>query len=1009
MILPAPSRPPVRSRPRRGLRLPLPLRRPAGAIALAVAATVGLPVLLPPGGSVAAAQSEPGGAPAGGGPAAPADEDGADRRNGNGETRGPRGRRLPPDELVALGFNDVAIEEVFPFIAEETGKIVIPVDVNLLRTKRITLLNDAPVPRWMALDLVFETFRLNGVGIIEREDVVVVGNLDTITTNQIPPIIPASESIMGRMDRGTLVAKFIQLENVKASQALEIVQEKELPTYAQLSADDNSNQILVYGDIALCQQVQRIIDQLDETFKLPRTQTFRLAYSDALDIQASIEELYSDTGGSGASNRGARIQRGARGRGNQAQAPTPGDPLGLEIELRTTVNTQQNSVTVVGDPMVVDEIARLIATDWDLPREQGSNRIYTLEYTDPIRVANVVNELLGQSTGTGGGAARRVGGQQGGGDVADALAGIYQIQPFPDNNQLVVLAKTEQSLDFLDAIISDLDQPTEIGLPFVVELKHADAFQLAEQLNALLAEPGSGATIRAPEEGLSGRALDQEATGGGGEAGSAGTLSFPWQRAGQQSDEQSPESQLIGKVRIVPIIRQNALAILCPRPQTQAVKDLIVFFDRPGRQVMLSVIIAEIDLTNDLALGLRLSSNQDILSTANPDNAFSGTIGGTGERTGSGGSLFDSTVLDASINLNVLLQALDQDTSVRVLQQPVVFTADNQEAFFFDGQDIPFITETVINSQGNPTDSFEYRSVGVILNARPRITAQREVDIDLRLELSAVVPGQTLFGGAIIDKRETTTNVVVRNGQTIVLSGILRESESRITRKVPLFGDIPLIGELFKSRTNQTQTTELVAFVTPMVVDDPSENDTNFQEDWRRRLEALTRPVEEQMEELESAGEERWGDRFTPGRSTDIPVEPAPEELDDQVFDPAETGRERRRREAGGDDAMPGATGGGAGADADADAGGPVAAPSRAAASLPPGVPPALTTEAVSGMDRDELLVRMRELAALRNRFREVPGRESLADRLSLDLILVSRRLAELDALDRRNGAAGGS
>ncbi len=125
---------------------------------------------------------------------------------GDGEDRDPRGRRRSPDELVALGFSNVSINEVFPFIAEETGKIVIPIDVNLLQTKRITLLNDAPVPRSMALDLVFEAFRLNGVGVIEREDVVIVGNLDTITTNQVPPIIPAEEDIMSRRDRGTLPA-----------------------------------------------------------------------------------------------------------------------------------------------------------------------------------------------------------------------------------------------------------------------------------------------------------------------------------------------------------------------------------------------------------------------------------------------------------------------------------------------------------------------------------------------------------------------------------------------------------------------------------------------------------------------------------------------------------------------------------------------------------------------------------------------------------------------------------
>lgn len=815
--------------------------------------------------------------------------------------RGPLGRKLPPDELVSLIFNDEEITKLLTYIAEETGKVVIPVDLGIIGNKRFTILKAERIPRARALDIVFESFRLSGVGVIEDEEMVIVGDLNSLGTTLIPPIVSATDDIEAMPNDGGLVSAFFQLKKVKASQALDILSEKDLPAHVKLAADDNSNQILVFGDVRFAKKIKELIDQLDETFKQPKTQTFRLAYADAVEIDEQINALYSDSGGGSSSGRGATPSRNRGGGGRGAQAPTPGDAIGPEIELRTTVNTQQNSVTVVGDPDVVDEIARLIDEDWDKPRKPGSNRIYTLRYTDPLKVEATINELLGQSSGAGGGGARgRVGGGQGGTDVADALAGIYQIRAFPDNNQLIVLAKTEESLGFLDKIINDLDQPTEIGLPFVVELKHANAVELAEQLNALLAEPGSGATIRAPEEGLSGRGLGDDSTGGagGGDAGSAGTLQFPWQRSGRQNDEQSPESQLIGKVRIVPIVRQNALAVLCPRPQSDAVKDLVGFFDRPGRQVMLSVIIAEVDLTNDLALGLRLSTDQDILSTALPDNVFSAGLNGTGNRTGSGGSLFDSTVLDASVNLNVLLQALDQDSNVRVIQQPVVFTADNQEAFFFDGQQIPFITETTINSQGNPTDSFEYQDVGVILNARPRITANREVDIDLRLELSAVVPGQTLFGGAIIDKRETTTNVVVRNGQTIVLSGILRESESKITRKVPLLGDIPLLGELFTSRTNQTITSELVAFITPMVVDDPTENDSNFQEEWRQRLEQLSLPIADQVQRLED-NPDMVQERFRPSRSStpdSAPVADPGTELVDPERSGAEVYEPKARR-----------------------------------------------------------------------------------------------------------------
>jgi len=296
---------------------------------------------------------------------------------------------------------------------------------------------------------------------------------------------------------------------------------------------------------------------------------------------------------------------------------------------------------------------------------------------------------------------------------------------------------------------------------------------------------------------------------------------------------------------------------------------------------MLEVVIAELELNDDFAFGLRWSSDPGIAG-ANPDNQLQfgfGLEGTTDDpwRTG----LFDTSVLNTNINLNVVFQALSQKTNLRINQQPVVFTADNQEAIFFDGQEIPFITQTTINSQGNPTDSFEYRNVGVLLNARPRITARGDVDVTLRLEISSTVPGQTLFGGAIIDKRLTTTNVVVENGQTIVLSGILREQESTVKRKVPLLGDIPLLGELFTSRENSTVRSELVAFITPRVVENAQENNTNFQQDYRNRLEELMLPVREQIDMLED-DPNALTDRMRPGRPMTRP-EPAGAAGDEDV------------------------------------------------------------------------------------------------------------------------------
>ncbi|MHC4991138.1 MAG: type II secretion system protein GspD, partial [Planctomycetota bacterium] len=232
----------------------------------------------------------------------------------------------------------------------------------------------------------------------------------------------------------------------------------------------------------------------------------------------------------------------------------------------------------------------------------------------------------------------------------------------------------------------------------------------------------------------------------------------------------------------------------------------------------------------------------------NIDASLGGAVSGSGTENNPF-SIFDVSVLDLGFNLNFTLQALAQKTNVRIMQEPRVFTADNQEAVFFDGQDIPFVTDSFTNNVGGLTQGFEYRQVGVILNVRPRITAERDVDMEVYLELSSMVPGVTLFCGAIVDRRSTTTEVVVKNGQTIVMSGILTDRENKIERKIPFFGDLPVLGNLFKSWEDGLQTSELIAFVTPSVVDNPSENDSNFNAEDRRRLQELLRPMNELREE----------------------------------------------------------------------------------------------------------------------------------------------------------------
>ena len=259
----------------------------------------------------------------------------------------------------------------------------------------------SPCPANEALDLIFNAFKLQNVAVIEREDVIIIGTLSKINEQLGSiPVIPASESIMGRLDRGSIVLKVFA---VKQSPAEAIVEQFEeiRPQYATISVDETSNQIVVLGDIGLCQQVQEVINELDQLWVNTEIRTFRLKHADAESVSENIADLFEES----STNRSSSSNRGSSSRGNTSRSNSGNarSVSGLDVELRVAVNVQQNTVTISSAPEIVAKIAELIKTQWDLPRPKGTQRLYVLKYADPIEVRDILNNVLDQSSGGGGG------------------------------------------------------------------------------------------------------------------------------------------------------------------------------------------------------------------------------------------------------------------------------------------------------------------------------------------------------------------------------------------------------------------------------------------------------------------------------------------------------------------------------------------------------------------------------------------------------------------------------
>lgn len=274
--------------------------------------------------------------------------------------------------------------------------------------------------------------------------------------------------------------------------------------------------------------------------------------------------------------------------------------------------------------------------------------------------------------------------------------------------------------------------------------------------------------------------------------------------------------------------RTNTLVIK-ERPAVIAkMERLIAELDRPSKQVYIQAEIVEVSSTNDTELGVQWlwnSANYKSLdgkvgtdfglqsSTTNVENQNSGTTSNFPFPLGSGLGI---GILNSDVS--VVLHALSIANDVNLLSRPRVVTMDNQESVIEVGDQIPF---KVLNEFG--VTSFEFKDATIQLVVKPHI-------IDSEFIMLQIAPkadfqnGATADGTPIIATRKAATNVKVRNGQTIVIGGLIRDSQTVTQSKVPILGSIPLLGALFRNKKTVQMKTELLVFVTPIILEEDTQD-----------------------------------------------------------------------------------------------------------------------------------------------------------------------------------------
>ncbi|WP_423456624.1 type II secretion system secretin GspD [Ottowia sp. VDI28] len=559
------------------------------------------------------------------------------------------------------------------------------------------------------------------------------------------------------------------------------------------------------------------------------------------------------------------------------------------------VNPGTNSLVITDYGDNLQRLARIIAS-LDVSNATGVE-VVRLNYAVASDLAPLIARLL-ETGGSAGGAVTpsAVPGQPTQATAAAASAasggdGSYRttLVPEPRSNAIIVRAANSARLAQAKALIEQLDQPPATrpdgsnGNIHVVYLKNADATKLAVTLRAALAAlpgqnsptgaGGAPSAMAASSSGLTNSTPSYSAsnqstfsgTSSSSSSGGNGLASGPSINA--QANNQPSTG---GQIQADP--STNSLIISAPEPVYRELRAVIDQLDQRRAQVFVESLIAEVRADKSAELGIQwqglfkggntvgvLGTNY---STANASGSgsttnlidFAAQFYGYGTSSWKGPTVSPSNgfnLLLGSSSLGILANFLQSTGTGNVLSTPTLLTLDNEEAKIIVGQNVPFVTGSYTNTGSssntsvNPFQTYERKDVGLTLRVRPQISEDGTIKMVIYQEVSDVVPGTTSSAtGPTTNKRAIESSVLVNDGSVVVLGGLLEDKFYRNEDKVPLLGDVPVLGNLFKSQSRALIKTNLMVFLRPVIVRDSAatENYSLNRYDYMRRAQEGNQP-----------------------------------------------------------------------------------------------------------------------------------------------------------------------
>jgi type II secretion system protein D len=574
-----------------------------------------------------------------------------------------------------------------------------------------------------------------------------------------------------------------------------------------VTSDKTTNSIVAFGPATLLADVEGFVKELDATEPkkgaavriFPLTQA---AAGDAGDLLNRILDLrggsVGGTGGGGGAGGGTTKQESAKQVMIIFQREHP--ELGLETlkAMRTDIvvisDVRTNSLVVTAPPESMPLMESLVAAV-DVPPQNAKIRVFRLRNADAEETVKMLEALFQQKTTTTTG--RTGGGQQPEREltVGEGLGGAgggQQMIAFTTDvrTNSVIAAGTPGYLDLAESMILDLDTiPIQPRDTFVYSPLNTKADSLEPSIKSF-------------------------------------------------SDAEQKRLQDIGKEVSTGVKQERQVTVIANKDANRLIVDVDPRFketilnvmrelDQPPPQVLIQVLIVEVTMDNSLELGVEFAFQDLDFAEAGPNSTtqFDTVVGTDIGAAGSGLGGFTFTITGADFNF--LFRTLQNEGSLNVLSRPQIVAMDNQKASIDVSSDVPYVTGTSTTTGGQITTSVGRSKVGIQLEVTPQINPDGFVRMEIKQTVSDIT-GSTVDVGPgvtapIFFDRTANTTVTVKDNETVVLGGLITGRVENREQKIPLVGDIPGLGLLFRHQTDTSKRTELLLVLTPHVIRTPDE------------------------------------------------------------------------------------------------------------------------------------------------------------------------------------------